>query len=100
MDARAVARRLTRHCVHFTREYAFAVNLVLLLQLYIVSVQSGYRPGSFPPTRDNCVRDDMPWTAGLHAVLPRLLRVAATTVRATPQQPRSTMVESLDSWET
>lgn len=37
----------------------------------------GYRPGSFPPTRDNCVQNDMPWVAGLHAVLPRLLSVAA-----------------------
>ena len=47
-------------------------------QLEIWPTQSleGYRPGAFPPTADNTVRNDMPWTAGLHAVLPRLLRVA------------------------
>lgn len=37
----------------------------------------GYRPGSFPPTHNNTVKNDMPWVAGLHAVLPRLLRLAA-----------------------
>ena len=37
----------------------------------------GYRPGDFPPTKNNTIVNDLPWVAGLHAVLPRLLRVAA-----------------------
>lgn len=36
-----------------------------------------YTPGGFPPTRENTAMNDMPWVAGLHAVLPRLLRIAA-----------------------
>jgi hypothetical protein len=37
----------------------------------------GYRC-TFPPTRESCVNNDMPIVAGLHAVLPRLLHLAAT----------------------
>ena len=48
-------------------------------QLEIWPTQSleGYRPGSFPPTHNNTIKNDMPWVAGLHAVLPRLIRAAS-----------------------
>lgn len=36
----------------------------------------GYRPGGFPPTRNNTIQNDMPWVAGLTAVLPRLVASA------------------------
>lgn len=50
-------------------------------QLEIWPTQSleGYRPGGYPPTRNNTVSNDMPWVAGLHAVLPRLIRLANAT---------------------
>lgn len=50
-------------------------------QLEIWPTQSleGYRPGGFPPTRNNTVQNDMPWVAGLHAVVPRLIRLANAT---------------------
>lgn len=56
-------------------------------QLLVWPTQSleGYRPGGYPPTRENCVSDDMPWVAGLHAVLPRLIAVSAENSVAVSQ---------------
>lgn len=47
------------------------------LEIWPTQALEGYRPGSFPPTRDNTVCNDMPWVAGLTAVVPRLLKAAA-----------------------
>ena len=55
-------------------------------QLHIWPSQSleGFRPGAFPPTENNTVQNDMPWTAGLHAVLPRLIREDDWPIPAPP----------------
>ena len=46
------------------------------LKIWPTQALEGYRPGSYPPTDDNCVHNDMPWVAGLTAVIPRLHRAA------------------------
>jgi hypothetical protein len=46
------------------------------LRIWPTQSLEGYRPGAFPPTDDNTIHNDMPWVAGLHAVLPRLIAVA------------------------
>ena len=55
-------------------------------ELVIFPTQSleGYRPGSYPPTVTNTVTNDMPWIAGLHSVLPRLLNIAAQLKSTVP----------------
>ena len=76
------------------------------LEVFPTQSLEGYRPGGFPPTHENTVQNDMPWVAGLHAVLPRLLRVATADnslgvssaqqakwralLRSLPPLPRST----------
>ena len=47
-----------------------------LVDIWPTQSLEGYRPGGFPPTHNNTVRNDQPWVSGLHAVLPRLIRIA------------------------
>ena len=49
------------------------------LEIWPTQSLEGYRPGGFPLTKNNCISNDMPWVAGLHAVLPRLIRLANAT---------------------
>eukprot|EP00036_Acanthoecidae_sp_10tr_P015179 CAMPEP_0206287244 /NCGR_PEP_ID=MMETSP0106_2-20121207/1009_1 /ASSEMBLY_ACC=CAM_ASM_000206 /TAXON_ID=81532 /ORGANISM="Acanthoeca-like sp., Strain 10tr" /LENGTH=932 /DNA_ID=CAMNT_0053717777 /DNA_START=54 /DNA_END=2849 /DNA_ORIENTATION=- len=55
------------------------------LEIWPTQSLEGYNPGGFPPTRNNTVRNDMPWVAGLHAVLPRLVALGSDA-KVDPEQ--------------
>lgn len=61
----------------FVASYYDANTTTGKLEIWPTQALEGYRPGSFPPTHANTVSNDMPWVAGLNAVVPRLLKAAA-----------------------